>query len=91
MKAYKLLKDMPGLDAGAVFVHDKKDYETGSVSHGSLKLAWDNGNCQFFSDYGWCANAHILPGKLADSKKWFEKIKNEKVKRNGRKTRRYTC
>ena len=74
MKAYRLLRDMPQLDAGAVFVHDKKDRVNGSIALGCLKLAWDNGNCQS----GWCGVTYILPGQLADDREWFVKIKNKK-------------
>lgn len=75
MKAYKLLKDIPGLKAGAVFLHDKADQKKGSIGYGCLKLAWKNHNCQG----GWCAETHIFPGQLAKDTEWFIKIKNNKV------------
>ena len=74
MKAYKLLKDVPGLEAGAVFLHDKKDSVKGSIGYGCLKLAWDSGACQM----NWCAETYIFPGQLIDDKEWFVKIKNKK-------------
>jgi len=75
MKAYKLLMPMPGLSAGAVFLHDKKDAIKGSIGCGCLKLAWKNRNCQD----GWCAETHILPGQLAEDLNWFKEIKHNDV------------
>jgi hypothetical protein len=74
MKAYRLIKDIPGLEAGAVFVHDKHDSKKGSIGAGCLKLAWDDHNCQ----QSWCAETHILPGQLASDTEWFVRIKNHK-------------
>jgi hypothetical protein len=74
MKAYRLLKDIPGLNAGAVFLHDKKDHIKGSMGCGCLKLAWADGNCQ----QGWCAETHIFPGQLAEDEEWFARVKNKK-------------
>lgn len=76
MDAYKLLKPIPGLGAGAVFVHDKEDSNKGSIGEGCLKLAWDNGNCQ----QGWCAETHVFPGQLAKDREWFAPINNEPQK-----------
>lgn len=78
MKAYKLLKDIPGVSAGAVFLHDKKDSVKGSVGYGCLKLAWDLGGCQGNGNNRWCAETHIFPGQLAKDREWFIKIKNKK-------------
>ena len=75
MKAYKLLKDMPQLKAGAIFMHDKKDWENGSTSYGCLKLAWCWGSTTPQS--GWCGETYILPGQLAKDREWFKKIKNK--------------
>jgi len=86
MKAYKLLKDVPGLRAGVVFVHDEHDAINGSPACGCLKLAWDDGSCQD----GWCAETHIFPGQLINDKNWFVKIKNERVARNEKMVKRYT-
>ncbi len=91
MKAYKLLKDIPGLPAGTVFLHDKKDHVRGNISHGCLKNAWNYGNCQGNAYIGhWCANTHVFPGQLAYDRKWFKPVTNIKVKRYGKKTRWYT-
>jgi hypothetical protein len=79
MKAYRLLKAVPGLEAGAVFLHDKKDRNKGSIGCGCLKLAWEDNNCQ----QNWCAETHIFPGQLIDDTKWFRRIKN--------KRKRYSC
>jgi len=73
MKAYKLLKEMPGLNAGAVFVHDESDQEKGSIGHGCLKLAWKAGGTQD----GWCGETHVLPGQLAKNREWFTEIENK--------------
>lgn len=78
MKAYRLLKNIPGLKAGVVFLHDKKDRVKGSVGCGCLKLAWDNGNCQD----GWCAETHVFPGQLAEDREWFIPIVNKKKRFN---------
>jgi hypothetical protein len=79
MDAYILLKDMPRLDAGTVFVHDKDDHEKGSIGCGCLKNAWDNGNCQHgkSGQNAWCAGTHILPGQLAEDRDWFEPFDND--------------
>jgi hypothetical protein len=72
MKAYILLKQIPGLDSGAVFIHDEKDDVNGSSAYGCLKLAWDRGNCQ----QGWCGGTFIFPGQLANDRNWFKEIEN---------------
>lgn len=73
MKAYRLNHAVPGLPAGVVFIHDKKDSLLGSLTHGCLKLAWNNGDCQF----GWCGGTHIFPGQLAKERKWFTRVPNK--------------
>ena len=73
MKAYRLLKDIPGLSAGAVFLHDTQDKYKGSIGCGCLKLAWVNHDCQ----QGWCAETHIFPCQLADDKEWFKLISSD--------------
>ncbi len=73
MKAYKLLKSIPGLNAGAVFVHDKNDIAKGSIFCGCLKLAWEDGRYQD----GWYADSYILPGQLAQDVEWFAEVKNK--------------
>jgi len=82
MKAYKLLRDVPGLPAGSIFLHDKKDSTKGSIGCGCLKNAWKDGNCQPCTDnddhVGWCAETHVFPGQLAKDKNWFKRIKNKK-------------
>lgn len=70
--AYELMKPVPGLPSGVVFIHDKYDSIKGSPAHGCLKLAWDNGNCQA----DWCAETHIFPGQLSEDREWFKPIKN---------------
>ena len=72
MDAYKLKKEIPGLPAGTVFVHDPYDQVKGSIGAGCLKNAWKSGDCQG----GWCAGTHVFPGQLAEDSEWFEKIDN---------------
>lgn len=80
MKAYKLLKDIPGAGAGTVFIHDKKDSIKGSIGWGCLKLAWDDGNVQWESYCHYVAETIVFPGQLVEDKEWFVKIKNKKKK-----------
>ncbi len=72
MKAYKLRKAIPGLEAGAVFVHDIDDSKNGSPAFGCLKLAWDAGNCQ----QSWCGSTFIFPGQMVENTEWFIEIEN---------------
>lgn len=77
MNKYTLLHDMPGLKKGAIFEHydhNHKDKEWGSIACGALVLTWIDGMCQ----QGWCAETFILPGQLAEDKKWFKLIKDTK-------------
>jgi len=76
MKAYKLLKNIPGMKAGAIFLHDKNDHIKGSLACGCLKNAWINGDCQ----NSWCGSTHVFPGQLAKDRKWFKPVKTKKVK-----------
>lgn len=73
--AYELLKDMPGLKAGAVFIHDKEDSESGSPAHGCFKLAWEEGMCQQY----WCGHTFILPGQMVSESNWFRKIRHRGI------------
>lgn len=70
--AYELLRDMPSLPRGVVFIHDKNDSEKGSPVLGCLKLAWVEGNCQA----DWCGHTYVLPGQLAEDRDWFRPVKN---------------
>ena len=70
---YKLKKSMPGLPKGTIFEHrdyDRKYPDRGNYGCGVMILIWLNGNCQ----HGWAGETFILPGQLADDKKWFEPI-----------------
>ena len=80
MKAYRLQKDIPGMDAGAIFLHDKNDRIKGSIACGCLKNAWVNGDCQGTKKDQWCGSTHVFPGQLADDRKWFKPVKTKKVK-----------
>lgn len=78
MDKYMLLKDIPGVKAGAIFVHDKEDKIYGSIAEGCLKLAWDNGNCQrqTVNEYcaGLCAETIIFHANVIKDKTWFKKV-----------------
>jgi len=76
VKAYKLLKEIPGYKAGAVFLHDKKDSAKGSIGCGCLKNAWKAGNCQ---QGRWSSETHVFPGQLAEDREWFLPIENKKT------------
>jgi hypothetical protein len=78
MKAYKLLKDIPGAEAGTVFLHDKKDSNKGSIGCGCLKNVWEDGNVQNSCIY--VAEVIVFPGQLINDKEWFVKIKNKNKK-----------
>lgn len=68
---YKLKKDLPKLNAGAIFEHreyDNKYPDRGNVGCGVLILGWLNGNTQD----SWCGETYILPGQLAEDTEWFE-------------------
>lgn len=80
MKAFVLLRRMPGLEQGAVFVHDaKNESNLGSPRHGCLILAWDAGGCQG----SWCGATFVLPGQLAKDDSWFEEVDNPNVENVG--------
>lgn len=77
MKKYKLLKDIPGLEAGAIFEH--RDYDDnfpdrGNHGCGVMILGWVNGDCQ----QQWYGETFIFPGQLADDREWFAPIKEKK-------------
>jgi hypothetical protein len=68
---YRLKKSCLGLDAGAIFYHDKEDRELGSLAAGCLKLAWDaDGNC----DFGTCSDTYILHACAINDIEYLEKV-----------------
>jgi hypothetical protein len=72
---YRLKKDCLGLKQGAIFYHDKKDQDLGSIAEGCLKLAWDvDGNCDFSS----CGDTYILHARAKNDVEYFELINIEK-------------
>ncbi|TPF18027.1 hypothetical protein [Priestia megaterium] len=82
MDKYMLLKDIPLVKAGAIFVHDKEDNIRGSIGSGCLKLAWtDDGNCQRETVNnrcaGLCADTIVFHAIAKDDSEWFVKVKNE--------------
>lgn len=75
MDRYVLLKDLPLVKKGTVFVHDKEDRVRGSLMSGCLKLAWtDDGNCQHML----CADTIVFHAKAIYEKDWFMKIEDKK-------------
>ena len=77
MEKYKLKKDIPGLDKGAIFEH--RDYnddylDRGNQGCGVMILGWLDGDCQ----QGWCGETFIFPGQLAEDEEWFERIEKKK-------------
>jgi hypothetical protein len=68
MKRYILQKDMPGINKGAVFVHDEEDCIYGSIIEGCLKLAWDNGMCQ----QNYVGGAFVLHASVRKDLDWFK-------------------
>ena len=77
MRAFELIRDMPMLERGAIFVFDEKNLsKLGSPGSGCLILAWDSGNCQ----KGWCGATFVLPGQCAKDPTWFVEVENPRVK-----------
>ena len=75
---YKLLKELPGLNAGVIFEH--REYDTqhpdrGNFGCGVMILGWINGG-QGDEHQQWCGETFIFPGQLANNKEWFEKIED---------------
>lgn len=74
MDKYVLLKDLPLVKAGTIFVHDKEDHFKGSHAAGCLKLAWtDNGDTQ----HGLCAETIIFHADAIKETDWFRKIEEK--------------
>ena len=78
MDRYILQKDIPGCNAGALFVHDKEDDIYGSIAQGCLKLAWtDSGNCQKETQVngvaGLCGGTIIFHASVLRTEEWFVK------------------
>lgn len=72
MKKYILQRDMPGIRAGTIFVHDTEDTIRGSIAEGCLKLAWTKeGNCQLD---GYVADSFVLHAKVRKDPKWFKPV-----------------
>jgi len=74
---YKLKREMVGLSAGVIFEHRDYDEEfpdRGNYGAGVMILAWVDGNCQA----DWAGESFILPGQLANDKRWFEPVEQTK-------------
>ena len=73
-KKYKLLREMPGLPAGAIFEHrdyDKSRPDVGNEPCGALVLLGSSLSGQF---HGWVEGAYCLQGQIARDKQWFEPL-----------------
>ena len=74
MDKYVLLKNLPLVKAGTIFVHDKEDCFKGSHAGGCLKLAWtDNGDTQ----HGLCVETIIFHADAIKETDWFRKIEEK--------------
>jgi hypothetical protein len=71
--AYRLLKDIPGCEAGTVFLYDRQDSIKGSIGLGCLKNAWIKGGVQG----RFCAETHVFPGQMKDDHEWFQSMDND--------------
>jgi hypothetical protein len=81
MRKYRLLKDLPGLEKGAIFEHrayDQEHPDRGNMGFGCLILSWIDHDCQ----QGWCGETFIFPGQVAKKKDWFERIENKVARKN---------
>lgn len=74
---YKLLKDIPGVDAGAIFYWDENDNVYGSIADGCLKLCWtEDGICYHSKDNcGLCGDTIIFHASVRNNREWFELVK----------------
>lgn len=80
MRAFELIRDIPMLKRGSVFVYDEHNESgLGSPARGCLILAWNNGNCAGIGDALWCGATYILPGQCAKDESWFIEIDNPQV------------
>lgn len=76
-RAFRLLRDMPCLPAGVVFVRDE------TVHPWSLYLAWEKDGCQkIMKGTPWAGGAFRLPGAggiltTPAFQEWFEEIEND--------------
>jgi hypothetical protein len=91
MDEYILQKDIPGVKAGAIFVHDKEDKIYGSIMGGCLKLAWDNGNAPIQTENhyyaGLAGGTIIFHASVIEDKEWFVKRKSvRKISDNFKET-----
>lgn len=74
---YKLIKDLPGLHAGAIFEHreyDNKFPDRGNRSSGCMILGWGENKPN-----NWGGECYIFPGQLAKNSEWFKNIECEQV------------
>ena len=73
---YKLLKDIPGLNKGAIFYWDKDDKIYGSIGEGCLKLCWTpDGDCY----NSLCGDTIIFHASVRNYDKWFKLIQTEYI------------
>lgn len=71
MPIYELMRDIPLVNAGALFYYDENDKVKGSVGAGCLKLAWSiDGNCQNTL----CADTIIFHANARRDPSWFKRV-----------------
>jgi hypothetical protein len=76
MRAFELIRDIPMLSRGSVFVYDEHNQSRlGSPGCGCLILAWEAGMCQS----NWCGATYILPGQCARDETWFVEVDNPQI------------
>lgn len=75
---YKLLQNVPGIDAGAIFYWDKNDDIYGSIAAGCLKLCWNPyGGCYCSSNnYGLAGDTIVFHASAREDENWFKLVQS---------------
>jgi hypothetical protein len=73
---YELLKDIPCVDAGAIFYWDKNDDRLGSIAEGCLKLCWTpDGSCYSSkTTLGVCGDTIVFHASARNDSNWFKLV-----------------
>ncbi len=80
MRAFELIRDIPMLRRGSVFVYDEKNESgLGSPGSGCLMLAWNAGQCGGVDGELWCGGAYVLPGQCHRDETWFAEVPNPQI------------
>lgn len=71
---YELLKDVPGIDAGAMFYWDKNDSVYGSILEGCVKLCWTQTGSSYSGkdNCGLAGDTIIFHASVREDKNWFK-------------------